>query len=159
MPSAILIRADALHRGFALLHEIGHVLDYAALGTSLDFGTLGDLPLLADWRRVYKASNGYQRLRAAITRVINALHSDQVEERRRLAQLLEPDEVWARGYAQYVATQSGNVELMAVLIAARTPEPGRESHVLQWDDSDFRTIAAVIDALFERLSWRSTTWN
>ena len=158
-PGEILIRSDAKHRGFALLHEAGHFLDFAALGEVNEFGSVAGVPELAAWRRACEHSLGYQRLAAAVARLAGALPPSQVAERVRLEQPLEPEEAWARSYAQYVAMKSGDPDLLNGLVAARTPEPGRVYHLLQWDDDDFRAIAAAIDTLFLRLGWRSATTN
>ena len=157
MPSEILIRSDVSHRGFALLHEVGHLLDYAAFGGFREFGSAAGVPELAVWRRASEASLGYQQLAAAVARIVGALPPGRAAERERLEVPLSPEEAWARSYAQYVAVRSTDSELLSGLEAARTPEPGRVYHLLQWDDDDFRSIAAVIDALFGRLGWRTAT--
>ena len=155
MPSEILIRSDVSHRGFALLHEVGHLLDYAALGDFREFGSASGVPELAAWRRACEASLGHQRLEAAVARIVGALPPGRAAERDRLEEPLSPEEAWARSYAQYVAVRSSDPGLLSGLEAARTPEPGRVYHLLQWDDDDFRSIAEAIDALFGRLKWRT----
>jgi hypothetical protein len=157
LPSEILIRADAAHRGFTLLHEVGHFLDFVALGELRDFGSAAGVPELAAWRRAYETSLGHRRLEAAIARIVGALPPDRAAERDRLEQPLSPEEAWARSYAQYVSVRSADADLLTGLIAARTPEPGRVYHLLQWDDDDFRPIAAAFDALFRRLGWQTAT--
>jgi hypothetical protein len=157
MPSEILIRSDVSHRGFALLHKVGHLLDYAALGDFREFGSAAGVPELAAWGRACEASLGHLRLEAAVTRIVGALPPGRAAERDRLEEPLSPEEAWARSYAQYVTVRSSDSELLSGLEAARTPEPGRVYHLLQWDDDDFRTIAEAIDALFGRLGWRTAT--
>lgn len=65
--------------------------------------------------------------------------------------LLESEELWARSYAQYIATRSGNTVMQAQVAAIRSDTLYGSA---QWDDDDFASIGGAIDDLFARLGWR-----
>jgi hypothetical protein len=155
VPSEILINPNTAHRGFALLHEVGHFLDFAALGKLREFGSLTGASVLAHWRRAAEASDGLRSLREAVTEFVSALPVDAVEMRRRLERPLTPEEVWARSYAQYVATQSAEPLLLAGLEAFRTERLGTVYYPMHWEDDDFRPIGDAIERSFRGFGWRT----
>lgn len=61
---------------------------------------------------------------------------------------LEPCELWARSYAQYIATKSSNQILKGELNV-------RINDLLakQWKPDDFTEIEEAFDRLFEKLGW------
>jgi hypothetical protein len=68
---------------------------------------------------------------------------------RKYARYLAHDaEFWARAYAQYIGTRSGNAALLAELSAMR-----QGVYPLVWDDDDFEPIAAAIDGLLREKGW------
>jgi hypothetical protein len=67
--------------------------------------------------------------------------------------LLDPYELWARAYAQYVAARSGDAEMLAQLDTRRDAVVDPVYHVRQWSDHDFDAIAQEIDKLFRALKW------
>jgi hypothetical protein len=154
-PVATWIKADARHRGFALLHEVGHFLDLVGLGRPGSFASSGDDPVLANWRRAVEQSDAAQRLGPMIRALVDALPSGDVEQRRALLVQLDPKEFWARSYAQYVAVQSDEPGLLRALDAARTPISGKVYYPRQWSNEDFLPIHEAIDTTFRRTGWRS----
>jgi hypothetical protein len=155
VPSEILIHASIEHRGFSLLHEIGHLLDFAALGRFRDFGSARAEAELAQWHEAIEASSDVQRLRAAITEFVSVLPVDAIEMRRRLERALAPEELWARSYAQYVSLRSGDPDLLSSLEALRTERLGTVYYPMHWEDGDFRLIGEAIETLFRGLGWRT----
>jgi hypothetical protein len=151
-PSAILIRAEGGLRGFALLHEVGHFLDFAAFGEGT-FASSAGTPLLEPWREACETSRAFQHLSRAIGELAAELRGTEDDEAVRLQALSGPEELWARSYAQFVAIRSGDAALRAQLDANRAPIPGRVYYPFQWDDEDFRRIEESIEALFRRLGW------
>lgn len=68
-------------------------------------------------------------------------------------------ELWARGYAQYIAVRSGDLTMMAQLRAqqAKYVDAKRGGDLAiphQWEDDDFEPIAQAIDGLFTALGWK-----
>ena len=152
------------HRDFArsamltFVHEIGHFLDLAALGTAGAFSTLAGDALLDGWRNAVEATLAVQTLRHRIgagSVVIQTPHGP-VEETvgdRHVAYLLGYDELWARSYAQYVAERSMDATLMDALDLTRTPAPLGQLYPAQWGTDDFAPVAKAIDTLFRELGW------
>jgi hypothetical protein len=60
-------------------------------------------------------------------------------------------ELWARSYAQYVVTRSGDVELLRQLDVRRATDTGPYMH---WTEAEFAPIAKATDELFEKRGWR-----
>jgi hypothetical protein len=154
-PISIVIRAESRHRGFALVHEVGHLLDFAGIGTAGRYASESNHPSLAVWKQAVFRSDAVQRLIHLVGEVASLLpvaESARVFDAR---EFLEPAELWARSYAQYVALQSGDSNLIAALTAARTPNPAMEYYPTQWSDEDFLPIGGAIEDLFRRIGWRT----
>ena len=64
---------------------------------------------------------------------------------------MQGDELWARSYAQYIATKSGSAALMRELNEVRNGT--NDYRFAQWDDADFKPISAAMDVLFKGLGW------
>ncbi len=123
------------------VHEIGHWIDELALPGS-GFSS-GDSPALAEWR---KAVLGTQ----AVRNLSDNPHYAAKPKHRKY--LLRPRELWARSYAQYVATKSNDPAMLAQIAAIRDGTSGSwvDSH---WSDSDFGPVREAIDKLFATLKW------
>ena len=67
--------------------------------------------------------------------------------------LLEPRELFARVYAQYVATASGEVTLLRQLDEIRSDTlTGRVYHQ-QWTTDDFLPVSRAMDAWMRGIGW------
>jgi hypothetical protein len=148
------------HRAFALLHEIGHFLDWQSLGDGRDFGSTSN-PLLLNWLQATKQSRAGRVLNEIVRKGTADTHGDDAPRQLLTADdlvalrlVLLPEEFWARSYAQYIATKVSRLALRESLTTLRHRHPGRVYYPIQWDDDDFRPIADTIDDLFERLGWR-----
>lgn len=133
-----------------MLHELGHYLDDQAIEPAGEFASgAGHVP---EWSAVVEASDAVLRLRelerqAPVTFEVTSgfaviLDADD------FAYMLEPEELFARSYAQYIASRSGDPVTLSELHAGQEvvyPE--------QWSDADFESIAAEFDELLERLGW------
>jgi hypothetical protein len=144
----IVIGTNAGQPALSLLHELGHALDHWGLGRQGDFATSTGHANLADWRRAVEGTRAWLDLRALRSRY------PQARAQTILVYLLRYDELWARSYAQYVATRSGDPTLLAELDTRRRQRAGSRVHLpRQWDDIDFAPVADAIDDLFRRLGW------
>jgi hypothetical protein len=147
-PIAISVEIGAAHRVFAALHEIGHFLDPSAIGRPGRFASRrGDE--LADWREVVVESRAIAGLV-----LLRDDPSPQVDSKH-VRHLLNPIELWARSYAQYVVNRGHSSALRASLDAFRLRAEGRVYYPQQWEDDDFGPIDEAIEGAFRRMGWRS----
>jgi hypothetical protein len=135
----------------SLAHEIGHLLDHALGEFGVYSSTRRSSPLAGIMRAVTRS--------AAVTR-FQALRTGRAPLRpgERLARIdywLQPQELWARVYAQYIATCSDSESLLSDVELARELEHLPNYRNVQWDREDFTPIAAAIDAAFLQMGWRS----
>lgn len=121
-------------------HEIGHFLDHQALGNPGDFASSSHLAM-ARWREAVVKSDAVKILRK------QELNTSSPREKSYYKYMLRQDELWARSYAQYIATRSKDTGLREQLKSAQA-ESGR-----QWTDEDFIPIAEAIDDLFKSKGW------
>jgi hypothetical protein len=141
---SIRIRQGTPQISFVALHEIGHFIDAVAL-PSRGFASEDD-PALRSWRRAVVRSRLYHHLER-----IAATADSEVQQRA--VGLMTPVELWARGYAQFVAVRSGNESLRRALWALRLRSATDLYFPRQWDDDDFLEIESTIDELFRSLGW------
>ena len=132
-----------------ILHESGHWLDLAHLDAPLEVaGNFRGADLGPVFEAVRKTERwqGYQQLVAdyvAGDERISRSEHDYVAD-----YLMMPFETWARAFAQYTATKSGNKLLLdEVYLYAK----GEDAE--QWLAHDFRGVAAAIDHLFTQKGW------
>jgi hypothetical protein len=161
-PISILVRSNQAHPRFSLLHEIGHFLDLAALGVGNQFGTRVN-SALEDWSRAVAGSSAFQVLRDVGRRGSADMFDPDANPRRVpitqrerdfIDEWLQPEELWARSYAQFIATHVGLPVFIAGLESFRVRVPGTVYYPLQWDDEDFAEIAKAIDILCGTIGWR-----
>jgi hypothetical protein len=152
--SAILINQGIGYRAFAFLHELGHFLDLSGTGTEGVFASATS-PMFADWLLGVVATPTFARLDRTIEHALANIPEEEEGRRTRLAVLRDPEELWARSYAQYIAARSGRSELVDAVAALRNVSIGGFSVPLQWEDQEFLGLAGEIDRLMRRLGWRS----
>ncbi len=117
-------------------HEIGHFLDHQAISARGRWASMTD-SAFADWKNAVHASSAYQTLLG---------HPLRPKVR---SYLLDPKELFARSYAQWIAEKSGDAKLLAELDQARTRQiPG-----VQWSKNDFALISQALDSLFRHKGW------
>jgi hypothetical protein len=150
----IIIKGSTPYPAFTMVHEVGHGLDVEAWG--LGGGTVTHLdPALAEWRTAIGDSEAIQellnyRFGLKMKAEREGLTADELDFAKYVGYLLRPHEAWARSYAQYIAVQSGDNELMAGLNDSRKPD----NLPAQWTDEDFAPIRSAIDALFRKKGWK-----
>lgn len=132
------------HKELTAIHEIGHFIDDKGLpGAGF---TSAKHPSMEKFRRAVADTDTVQQL---ATRY--AAEPDH-GIRQELAYYLNPVELWARAYAQYIAVKSADPLLIAQLDHIR-----RDTHDLynlrQWPDQDFAPVAREIDNLFKDMGW------
>lgn len=146
-PVQIQISSRGPHPGLTTAHELGHALDLAAIGPARRFATAIPGGPLTDVISVIRQTDRFAELtQLAATRGIS------VRLRRYYLYLLQPDELWARAYAQLVAQQGASTTLRRELRSVQNrPEPYNA-----WTTADFAPVAAAINRTFRELGWTPT---
>ena len=70
-------------------------------------------------------------------------------DRKHVNYLLNTEELFARSFAQYIATRSGDKIMLSQAKSYSNTLYGAR----QWDDDDFKPIAAEFDAYFKSIGW------
>ena len=128
--------------GFTAVHEAGHHLDLTALGPGGAFGSSNYRhdPEMKAWYDTVKGTDSYKNL--------IRLRSEEPEYRRYYDYLLQPEEVFARSYAQYIANKSGDPDLKSGLEYWRETNTGEH-----WPDADFKAVESALEKIFEKKGW------
>lgn len=145
---------------FNAVHEIGHAMDFLALSGQGRFASeVGTASLesvfaaIGASAAVVKLQNLAKRKRVRFTDSTGRTREASLGAiRRRVNYLLEPAELWARAYAQFVAVRSGDPILLGQLDALRAPVGVVDFHE-QWDDDDFKPIKAEIETFMRSRGW------
>ena len=66
--------------------------------------------------------------------------------------LLRDREIWARSYAQYIATKGWNPDIKADL-SNDLGSAYQRAYNAQWHPQNFKPIAEAIEAIFTGLGW------
>jgi hypothetical protein len=157
-----------------VFHETGHFLDHAGFDGDYSAFESESPGILDGWRQSVKTSKAIQTMadwRRGTGRPMGA--SDQM-----LDYMLSAKETWARSYAQWVATRSGNAAALKELanmqeagtigsvpgstrfnskMLGQKADPGSWDYPWQWSDEDFEPIGKAIDELMEKIGWRTKT--
>lgn len=118
------------------VHEYGH---HVSLGEEGNFSLnqfqdkIDRTPTLSKWRDAVNASDTIQGLRARNSKSPNGFDE----------YLLDDREMFARTYAQWIATKSGNSILLGQLKENRTHNPN-----FAWQDNEFAPISKALDDHF-----------
>jgi hypothetical protein len=144
-PIAIAISTASNNPELTAAHEIGHFIDHQALW---DIGSYASAksPLLAKWREAVEVSTATNSLKTVLKT------HDDYKTKKLAAYYLSAHEQWARSYAQWVATRSGN-GVMIDQVKNIILHPNVAARVSQWDEADFKLIAEAIDEIFKSLGW------
>lgn len=151
------------HPELTSVHEIGHFLDNHGMAhdianwgatDNLNFGTIWDDYIRAlnnsDWMKTAMRMSALPE-EFAVEVSEGALSWTAQVDQRHLRYLTSSREIWARSYAQYIATKSGDEVLLAQLADRR--EEMIYGMINQWDEDDFKPILKAIDGIFEKLGW------
>lgn len=137
----INVRPAAAQPRLAFLHEFGHGVDEALGGSAGKYATAGASKDVWPVLRALRSTVSYREIDRA------ARVSGPLQEWCRYA--AQPDEVFARGYAQYIATKTGRDSLLAELEALQA-KPFLGGH---WEAEEFLTVVRAFDELFALRGW------
>jgi SPP1 gp7 family putative phage head morphogenesis protein len=138
VPVEIKLSKYGDHPELTLAHEIGHFIDHQAFGEKGFSSTNNEM--FAGWRDAVANSNATKEIKS-----IGDSNSNYY---------LSAHEQWARSYAQYIATKSGDINLIKQLDDIRNGDRVSPIRKLsQWQDDDFELISKEIDKLFLKMRW------
>jgi hypothetical protein len=154
----IQVTKTGTHPITTTLHEIGHFLEFSGIPRGPQ-GTreFSDRPEFKEWMESVKSSEAFRGLRKlAATKTLLIEKPDGTKlnytvDRAYAKYLLQPEELWARAYAQYIAKKSGSQVIMDQIDLERNENSIYA--IRQWSDSDFEPILKSIDSMFAALGW------
>jgi hypothetical protein len=129
-----------------LCHEFGHHISLGEHGwTRQEFAVLvKETPELNTWLNAVKKTKAYN-----VFLGIRSYTTNTKEQRDYASYLMDPRELFARSYSQWVASRSGDKELIA-----QNAEVGKKANgYYQWSDAEFKPIGAALDKHFKKLGW------
>lgn len=128
---------------FTATHEVGHVLDWYALGNGKGFGS--ETNKAKGVMDAIKQSGAYQRVKdLGKAKAPTPALADHQEY------LARDHEIFARAYSQYIATKSNDPLLLRQF---RTDQREMYGEAMYWTDSEFQAISTAFDELFAKLGW------
>lgn len=132
-------------------HEIGHYIDLTAINPAGHMAESKINGALSEWWKAVENSDAFKKWKEikqngglvdANGNTIEKVGNNYIEYSMRQREL------WARSYAQFIATESSNGAMKAELadeLTYRFPN--------QWDDVDFAPIGKAIYNLFKVMGW------
>ena len=141
------------------VHEVGHFLDHSGLGRPHQFASENH-GVLDRWRTAVRQSRNIARLAPLLGAGTGAAETlpggTMVEygvDQDYLHYLLQPRELWARSYAQFITVKSDDPKLRRQLAGLQERPAQMFYYGEQWDGDDFLPILASIEAIFRDLGW------
>jgi len=143
--TSISVSTISPHPHMTVAHEIGHFLDQQGIGSRRFASVDPKFSLLFKaFNDAIAGSDSFQ-----VIQKLTTLNLSQ-KTKEHLAYIQQPEELFARAYAQWVATKSKN-KTFAKELDDSLPKSGTIPH--QWSHDDFRPIAASLDSMFRELGW------
>lgn len=163
-PIGVEISRAGTHPELTMAHETGHYLDFSGIDKpgywASEAAAKGEASALTDWWQTVTNSPEYQQFvemrqnPSSYTQRWTDANGDNWTakiDRNGLNYLLDPRELFARSYAQYIAEASGNEAMGAGLNEARA---ARIVGAQQWSTENFAPIRQAFDDLMQAQGWR-----
>lgn len=160
-PIELALSQKGPFKRLTMVHELGHYLDHHGIGTPGHYAS-GDAD--GEVQNVMNAiikSKSYRQLKnnmdkniAVLNKELELTHSAK-RQKKLLAELekfkypTSNHELFARSYAQFIASKPGNGKIREELEYRRS----RENLPMQWPDDDFKPINKAMDKLVHNLKW------
>lgn len=154
LPLEIAISGNSPSWEMSLLHEIGHFLDWSALGDNKFYYSIGGSKL-NEWRRLVHESQTVIKLKYCLDNlylVPDPIKKEKVDLSNIARYFLQENELFARSYAQYIAERSEDPILKSELNSVLNGSPALS--LSQWQSQEFTIIAAEFDRLFRSWGWQ-----
>lgn len=142
------------HKRLTTWHEIGHFIDHKGLpGAGFTTQNAG-AELTKAWFDAVQNSKAVQTLAELKYKTELIYKTEDGKEiamrvnRQYVSYSTSAIELWARSYAQYIATKSKDTEILGWI-----EDQARSVYPTQWEQDDFAPILAAIDGMFLKLGW------
>jgi len=129
---------------FAFVHEIGHLIDHKGLGANNFASKNYKNNELSGWFNAVEKSQTYK--------LLHHNYSGNTGLRGVVKYLLQPEELWARCYSQWIATKTLDQTLLNELWKYQNSN-NFITKSFHWSDDEFRPIARKIETLFSAKGW------
>ena len=142
------------HKTLTALHEIGHFLDWSGLSMNPSKGQTATFahPLLEEWRETVKKTRAYREIEKRIAELGKKKDGESKSELKHYRYLFKSEELFARGYAQYIANKCSNPKIKAELEKELGSVYCKAYHT-QWEQDDFAELSKAYDNLFKAKGW------
>lgn len=156
-PVRIVINPNGPYPELTCLHEIGHFIDHQAID-QVGFMASGASPLLQGWWDAITRSEAIRTLARrqletlAVVTLANGVSVRLFVEKELVEYLLRPDEIFARSYAQFIATMSKDQILSSQLANVLSSQEWKV-YPTQWKEDDFLPILESLRHLFRQKGW------
>lgn len=153
-PKARLVRisSSSLYPTTTVFHEVGHAIDFDVFGGRKTMAShmvaSGQASPLEDWWVAITSSTSVRQLIGILSHPALTIDED-----RYFRYLLDPAELWARSFAQYVSERQTNKDIAKEWAdeLAKLQQVGLQSS--QWSAQDFAPIARAIEAILKDKGW------
>lgn len=156
-PRRIVVSRHSDHPRLSFVHELGHFLDHQGLGIPGRFaseaGRLAEVMSVIERSHAIVALRSLRGRRRAIVTRRDGRRELHTLRARHIDYLLQPRELFARAYAQYIAVRNADVTLLIELDVIRRDLLASQVYHDQWTDDDFAPIGEALDGLLRRLGW------
>jgi hypothetical protein len=147
VPIGIKIDAKCADPELTIAHEVGHVVE-ATLSKKVEVERQ-----MAEFRKAVSETEAVKRLQKLSTQNVasNSVGKAFRVSTEYVQYLLRNDELWARAYAQWIATESGDTKMLTQVLAVTKKRLAYRDE--QWKPDDFKPVAEAMRAIFEKLGW------
>lgn len=143
---------DITQSPITLVHEMGHWIDHHGFKNIAKVPSNYGVQSMASYSDLLKpiitAANASKK--------IKDIKSDPILGRKWKVYASSNHEIFARAYAQYIATKSGNKQMIDGLKERQGSDFVRSVYPEQWDDDDFKPIYNEFEKLFKSIGWIKT---
>lgn len=158
-PTGMAVNKEASFPAGTIAHEIGHFLDFSGIPIKDKVGNYRDWekdPIFTKFIAAVDNSDAVKSLRGLEGQKIykTTAGREYPLDAKYIKYLTSRHEIWARAYAQWLATRSQDADLLADMRDSRKHGAADPYLGKQWADDDFEPIAKEIDAIFKKLGWR-----
>ena len=158
-PVKIGVQPDSMTPRLTFAHEVWHFIEHQGIGTIGAYETETD-PRLRFILGAARNTDTARYLKTLAGRKVwpvdfaDASRANNVIDRTYVEYLLQPRELLARGYAQYVAFKSGDPAMTEELAAIRWRPSRGIYYPEQWEDREFGSVAGAFDRAILELGWQ-----